>query len=85
MVKEINRYEFDYLSGAWDGGWGAALAEVSEFCAENGLGTYGKPTKRGQESLDWFEKNKVVYVKPAPFSEVVDHTLKTLQKALNKT
>lgn len=54
----LNEYEYGYLKGdteMWPG-WGAALAVVYEFCNNQNLGQFGKPTERGQKLMEEYEQ-----------------------------
>jgi len=54
MLK-LTSYDYDYLKGEWQGAFGAAFWMVDEFCGENGLGDYGKPTEKGERLIEEYE------------------------------
>jgi hypothetical protein len=52
---KLTKYDYEFLTGRWDGPWGAASNEVAEFCVENGLGLYGCPTLKGKDAIQQYE------------------------------
>jgi hypothetical protein len=58
-VFQFTKFDYEYLTGFWDGPPGAAFNVVAEDCMEAGWGYYGHPTELGQKLMLEFEKNHV--------------------------
>lgn len=54
--KIMNKYDYQFLTGTWDGVAGAAYNETYEFCKEFGWCDFnGKPTSEGWAAIQAYE------------------------------
>lgn len=59
---DMNEYEYEFLTGTWEGAKGAAYNQVYEFCRGFGwCDSQGQATEKGREALTQYEKLKNVY------------------------
>lgn len=55
----MNRYEYDFLTGNWQGPYGAAYNAVYEYCRESGWCTSdGKITDSGRAAVKRYQENE---------------------------
>lgn len=54
-LKAFSVYDYQFLTGTWEGPWGAAMSIVYEFCKNQGLGGYDDPTDRGRQVIRRYE------------------------------
>lgn len=59
MKVNMTQFEYDYLSGVWDGPKGAAFNAVDEFCGDLGYGDFGKPTKLGERQMELYDRENL--------------------------
>jgi hypothetical protein len=53
-------FDYQFLTGTWEDPKGAAFNVTGEDCYEAGLGTYGKPTEKGQKAIkQYLEDHKL--------------------------
>jgi hypothetical protein len=57
--RMLNEYDYQFLTGTWEGVAGAAYNQTYEFCKEFGWCDYnGKPTSAGLEAIKAYEMGK---------------------------
>ena len=55
----FTEYDYWFLTGNWPPPFGAAFNVTAEDCYEAGLGTYGKPTEKGQRYIAKYEQEHI--------------------------
>ena len=54
---KMNRFDYEFLTGTWDGVKGAAYNQTYEFCKEFGwCNQAGLPTPKGLEAVKEYEE-----------------------------
>lgn len=57
----MTKYEYELLTGNWDGPPGAALNQCFEFCVEEGwMDHLGIVTPKGRKAVEEYEQNLAV-------------------------
>jgi hypothetical protein len=60
-IVELNDWEYDFLTGQWEGPFGAAYMACFEFCKENGLcDMQGQINQWGREAVAKYEEDNGV-------------------------
>lgn len=53
--SKFTEYDYEYLTGTWEGIRGAAFNVVAEWCQNHGYGYYGEPTEKGKLAIKDYE------------------------------
>lgn len=77
---KLTKYDYEYLTGMWEGVAGAAFNVVAEDCMNAQLGYYGHPTEKGKKAIKEFEAEHVHYVKPISPEEATKRALEALRE-----
>lgn len=57
--KELNEFDYQFLTGTWEGAKGAAYNQTYEFCKEFGwCSQSGEPTPAGYKAIQEYEMKK---------------------------
>lgn len=51
----LTSHDYAFLTGTWDGPYGAAYNVVYEWCKNRGYGGYNDPTPRGMAAIKQFQ------------------------------
>jgi hypothetical protein len=81
-VLKLTNFDYEYLTGKWDGPPGAAFNVVAEDCMNAGYGYYGHPTEKGQKAIIEFERDHVHSVKMISPTEVAKAALHHFRKEI---
>lgn len=52
----LTKLDHAFLTGTWEGGWGAAMGICLEWCRNCGYGGYNAPTELGKKRIAEYER-----------------------------